>query len=82
MQMLTTATKLDWSGWLRGLIGATISGGAAAIASGVAASQLDKSHDINVLALMGYTALISAIISLAKYLQTSPVPAEETPKAN
>lgn len=78
MQMMTTASKLDWSGWVRGIMGAFISGGAGSIAAGVAGTYLDKQHDLNILALMGWTFLFSGIISLAKFLQTSPVP--EPPK--
>lgn len=74
MQMLTAATRLDGPGWIRGVIGAFISGGAGSIGSGVGASMLDKQHDLNILALMGLTFLISGIISLAKFLQTSPLP--------
>jgi hypothetical protein len=74
MQMLTTATKLDWNGWLRGIIGAFISGGAGAIGSGVAGNILDKQHDMNIIALMGWTFLVSGVFSLAKFLQVTPTP--------
>jgi hypothetical protein len=82
MQMMTTASRLDWQGWVRGVVGAFISGGAAAISSGFAASLLDKGHDLNILELMGTTFLISGIVSLTKFLQTEPVPAiiPEPPK--
>jgi hypothetical protein len=78
MQMFTTASRLDWAGWLRGLIGAFVSGGAGSISAGVAGNILDKQHDLNILALMGWTFLFSGLFSLAKFLQTSPVP--EPPK--
>ena len=80
MQMLSTATNLNWSGWLRGLIGSAVSGGAGAVSSGFAATILDPSHDLNVFKLMGFTFLFSAVISLAKFLQTAPVPEPDAPK--
>lgn len=80
VQMLNSASKLDWSGWLRGLIGAAISGGAGAVSSGFSVQMLDKAHDINVFEVMAITFLFSAAISLAKYLQTSPVPDVEKPQ--
>jgi hypothetical protein len=72
---VTTAQRLDWAGWLRGAIGALISGGAASVSSGVAANMLDKQHDLNILALMGTTFVISGVVSLMKFLQMEPVPA-------
>lgn len=74
MQMITVATKLDWSGWLRGAIGALISGGASSISAGFGATILDPMHDINIFHLMGLTFVSSGIVSLAKFLQTEPTP--------
>lgn len=74
LALITNVQKLDWDGWLRGAIGALVSGGAGAVGSGVAANILDKGHDLNILALMGTTFLVSGIVSLAKFLQTTPVP--------
>lgn len=79
MQMLTTANKLDWSGWIRGVIGALISGGAASIGSGFAANIADPAHDINIFKVMWITFLLSGVISMAKFLQTTPVPIEVKP---
>lgn len=76
MQMLKVAGKLDWGGWIRGVIGAVISGGAASIASGISVTALDKSHDINTLEVMGLTFLVSGVVSLAKYLEQHPLPEE------
>jgi hypothetical protein len=78
--MMATGKRLDWDGWFRGLMGATISGGAGAFGSGTAEIYLDPKHVAteglhHVFALMGMTFLISAVISLLKFLQTSPVPA-------
>jgi|HubBroStandDraft_4_1064222.scaffolds.fasta_scaffold3159919_1 hypothetical protein len=75
---VTNVQRLDWGGWVRGVVGAFISGGAGAVGSGFAAMKLDTNHDLNVFALMGWTFLFSAVISLAKYLQVTPVP--ELPK--
>lgn len=74
MQILRVASNLDGSGWLRGVVGAFISGGAASIASGSAASYLDKGHDINILELMGLTFLIAGVVSMMKFLETEPLP--------
>ena len=86
MQMFLVASKLDWAGWLRGFFGALISGGAGAVGSGFGSIIVDP-KDFNVLqgglvhtlALMGVTFAFSAIISLAKFLQSHPVPDPEPP---
>jgi hypothetical protein len=72
---VTNVQRLDWGGWVRGFIGAIISGGAGAVASGFGASMADPAHDINIFKVMGFTFIISGVVSLAKFLQTSPVPA-------
>lgn len=79
MQMLSTATKLDWGGWLRGVIGALVSGGAGAVSAGFAVNMLDKAHDINLFKAMALTFAGSGIVSLAKYLQITPTPEPEKP---
>lgn len=78
---LRTAANLDWSGWLLGIWGATISGGAGAISSGFGTMIVDPDHfNIGqgglhrVLYVMGVTFGFSAVISLAKYLQLHPTP--------
>lgn len=86
---LVTAKKLDWSGWVRGVLGALISGGAGAIGGGFGAVVADPSHDftpgqggtMHLLTLMGVAFLFSGIFSLAKYLQLHPVPDAEAPDA-
>jgi hypothetical protein len=77
---VTNVQRLDWDGWFRGLIGAFLSGGAGAVSSGLGANYLDKAHDLNIFKLMGITFLISATFSLAKFLQTQPVPQLEGEK--
>jgi len=82
MQMLTTASNLDWESWVRGVLGAIISGGAAAVGGGFAAVVTSPSGDftpgqggtMHLLTLMGVAFLFSGIISLAKFLQLHPVP--------
>jgi zinc transporter ZupT len=81
MTAVTNLTRLDWSTWTRGLIGAVVSGGAGSVASGFGATILDKSHDLNIFKLMAITFAFSAVISLAKFLQTTPVPEPPAPPA-
>jgi hypothetical protein len=78
MQMLTVAGKLNWNSWFRGVVGALVSGGASSVASAFGTVILDKQHDLNIFAMMGITFLFSGVISLAKFLQTQPIPQEET----
>lgn len=80
MQMFLAASRLSWDVWFRGLLGAFLSGGAGAIASGTAGSLLDKGHDMNVLALAGVTFLISGTFSLMKFLETTPLPPADAAK--
>lgn len=62
------ALKLDWRGWLVGMLGAVISGAASAGAGLSVGLGLKK---------MGILASVSAIVSLAKYLQLQPSPAKD-----
>lgn len=78
---VSTAKKLDWSGWVTGIFGSIISGGAGAVGAAFGTILVDP-KDFNVmggglhklLISMGITFMFSAIISLAKWLQTHPVP--------
>jgi hypothetical protein len=78
---LATAQKLNWQGWLLGIWGAVVSGGAGAVASGFGTMVVDPDH-FNVsqggfhhlLYVMGICFGFSSIISLAKFLQTHPSP--------
>jgi hypothetical protein len=74
LAVVTAVQRLDWAGWVRGFVGAIVSGGAGAVASGFGASMADPAHDINIFKVMGFTFIISGVVSLAKYLQTAPVP--------
>lgn len=72
--------KYDWYAWLKGLIGAGISGTAAAISSGISATMIapdkfnmqDGLH--SVLKLIAITATVSFITSITKYLSQKPLP--------
>ena len=80
---LNTAAKLDWSGWIRGIVGAIVSGGAGAVSSGLSVNIIDPEHFgitsglSHLLAVVTTTFCVSALISLAKWLQTHPVPDSE-----
>jgi hypothetical protein len=82
LTMLATGKRLDWSGWGLGIMGAIISGGSGAIASGFGTMIVDPDH-FNVFQggfkHMAYVMIVvfifSAVVSLAKFLQISPVPA-------
>src|SRR5208337_4832109 len=81
MTLFAAASKLDWGGWVRGVAGAFISGGAAAVGGGFGSIVADPEHFnvVNggfkhVMVVMGIAFLFSAIISLMKFLQLHPVP--------
>ena len=65
---VSAAQNLDWRGWLVGAFGALISGAAVTL-SGWGFGVAPK-------AIAGMAG-ISAVVSLAKYLQTQPLPAKE-----
>ena len=73
----------DWSKWLRGLIGAGISGAAASLSSGVGATMLapekfNMSEGFgNLMKMIAITATVSFIVSISKYLSTKPLPEDE-----
>lgn len=62
---VTVAQSLDWKGWLEGAVGATVSG-SAVVLSGYAIGVSWKK--------VGAMALVSAVVSLGKYLQQHPIP--------
>lgn len=72
----------DWGVWLRGLIGAGISGAANSVSVGGITSwvapdkfNLQTSEAFhNLLLVTGLTAIASFVISIAKYLSTKPLP--------
>jgi hypothetical protein len=84
MQVLTAASKLDWRTWARGIIGAIISGGAGGVGGSLGAMATDPEHFNpamggyeHLIVLAKWAFAISALISLAKFLQTQPIPKEE-----
>ena len=77
-QMLATMTALDFNGWLRGLFSAGISGGASAVVGGFTVSGMDP-QDYNFsnakfYILVGALFATNAIVSMAKFLSSSPLP--------
>lgn len=81
-QLLFNLSNLDVSGWLRGLIGAGISGGASAVTSGFVVSVNDPdhygfgSHKFYILVFSVFAA--SGVVSMAKFLSNTPLPVEKT----
>lgn len=77
--------KLNWAGWLYGLVSGFIGGGAGALGAGFAGVYTDPEHFSpaggvhHLLTLMGVTFLISGIITAAAYLKQSPLPPVEKP---
>lgn len=76
-----TAQSLDWKGWILGFVGAFVSGGAGAVGALIGVSYVDgqdPDHFImqghRMIELVGIVFLFSGIVSLAKFLQTHPVP--------
>lgn len=83
---VTTARGLDGQGWLLGIMGAFVSGGAGAVSSGFSTILVDPEH-FNIHAGLGHllevmlaTFVFSGIVSLAKYLQQHPVPESASPQ--
>ena len=62
----------DWSVWLRGLIGAGISGGTAAISTSLVAPETFNFS--NGLKKLITVTIVSTIVSMAKYLSAKPIP--------
>lgn len=75
--------KDDWARWIKGLIGAGISGASAAITSTISASMIapdqfnlsDGFH--NTMKLIGTVAAVSFIVSISKYLSAKPIPEDD-----
>lgn len=67
----------DWKVWLKGLIHAGVSGGTAAISTSLVAPETFNLRDG--LGKLLTVAGASAIISIAKYLSTKPLP-EDLPE--
>ena len=80
MQALSTAKQLNWRDWLRGLIGAFVSGGAGAVGTFAGVETVLDVGMAQTLQIMGIASLVSAIVSIGKFLQTTPVPGYEQPE--
>lgn len=82
MRMLNTAANLDIDTWFRGLLSAGISGGASAITGGIVVSGMDPAHYSfqagKFWILTGTLFTANAVVSIAKFLQTSPLPVLKT----
>ena len=71
---------VDWSDWLRGVVGAFIGGGAAAFGSGTSAAifidpAYIAAHGFGfIIRLMGGTFVISGVTSMMLYLAKKPIP--------
>jgi hypothetical protein len=84
MKIFDVASNLDVAGWLRGLFGAGISGGSAAISSSFGVTLIDPAHwnlqngKGKLLSLMGITFTINAVVSMSKFLSAQPLPPMKT----
>lgn len=82
MKLIDTASNLDVDGWVRGLLSAAISGGASAVTGGLVVTGMDPTT-YNFQAgkfyiLVGTLFAANAVVSMAKFLQTQPIPATKT----
>ncbi|HEV2201917.1 MAG TPA: hypothetical protein VGR73_19025 [Bryobacteraceae bacterium] len=81
MKMFTMIGRLDVAAWMRGLLSAGISGGASAIVSGLVVSTSDPDHfnpqSAKMWTLVGTMFAANGMVSIAKYLQAQPIPAEK-----
>jgi len=78
--LFTNAAQLDVWGWLRGLLSAGISSTAGAVSSAFGPALADpRDFNLDHPAMMFKSALVGAgfcgIVSMAKFLSTSPLPA-------
>lgn len=77
MLIMSTATKMDWSGWRLGLIKAFISGGSGAAYAGFGTMVFDPAtfnvHSWNVFLLMGFVFLFQGVTRTLEYLHDHPI---------
>lgn len=69
---------IDWTNWVRGLLAATIGGGAGAVQSGFGTMVVDP-KDFNIYTgklymVMGVCFCFSGIMSMMTYLHNKPIP--------
>ena len=79
MKMILSASNLDISGWIRGILSAGISSFSGAIASGFGPMMVDPQdfniqHPAKAIETAAIGALIAGAVSIAKFLQTQPLP--------
>ena len=80
LSAVTNASRFAWSDWFLGIMRSIISGGAGAVSSAFSVSFIDpkdwnfSSEPGHMLELMGWTFLFTALIHMAAYLQSHPVP--------
>lgn len=85
VSLFQRAGNLDVQTWIRGLLGAAISGGSSTVASAIVLPSLD-SDQFNIFKWHFYVAVIalgttSALVSVAKFLSAAPLPALKTETA-
>ncbi len=73
---------IDFSDWARGLASAFISGGAAAVTSGITVNMLDPSHynphTSSFYALVGAMFVMNGVMNMMNFLRTKPIPELKT----
>ena len=78
MELFSAAGSLDISDWVRGLLGAAISGGSAAISGGAGGALIAPEHfnihSGQLYELIAGMFLFNAFISLSKFLALHPLP--------
>lgn len=80
-----TLSKNDWTVWIKGLIGAGISGASTAVSTGVGASLIaPETFNLQngageLFKMIAVTAGVSFVVSISKYLKEKPLP-EDLPE--
>lgn len=80
MKLPADLGTVDWSDWIRGVVGAFIGGGAAAFGSGTSAAifidpAYIAAHGVGfIIRLMGGTFVISGVTSMMLFLAKKPIP--------
>jgi hypothetical protein len=78
MNIFASMQNLEIDAWLRGLVGAAISGGSSAVTGAIVLPSLD-SNDFNIYKAKFYVAIFAlfsaaAMTSVFKFLATDPLP--------
>jgi|WetSurMetagenome_2_1015567.scaffolds.fasta_scaffold787840_2 hypothetical protein len=76
--MIQAMKKLDFLGWIYGLLHAVIGGGASAVIAGISAGLVAPKElafgGMGSVKLMGACFVVNALLSAFMYLKDSPVP--------